>query len=336
MSLEDVIFLISSIGSLQSLLIGIYFLALKKEGKGSYQVLGSLLIVLGIRVGKSALYLFAPDTSQVVFNIGFVAHAAAAPLLMLYIQYYPDRKISNYGWLHLLPALILLMGCGFWTLDNLWYVGGYTGLLYYSTGYILSVVILLIKKYNGYQSIEKTWLMGLTFGVSVLLMAYFTNYILGWTSYVLGPLMYAVLIYAISYFVLINHSWFLKPAGKTKYKYLNISSEQAIQFTHKIQRVLYEEKAYLDPSFNLSALAQRTAIPSYILSHIFSDWIQQKFIDYVNEHRINDAKDKLKDHSFAHLKISSIAYDCGFNSLSAFNQAFKKFTAATPSQYRHS
>ena len=34
------------------------------------------------------------------------------------------------------------------------------------------------------------------------------------------------------------------------------------------------------------------------------------------------------------LKIAAIAYECGFNSLSAFNQAFKSQTDFTPSQYR--
>ncbi|MCP4987197.1 MAG: helix-turn-helix transcriptional regulator [Colwellia sp.] len=32
--------------------------------------------------------------------------------------------------------------------------------------------------------------------------------------------------------------------------------------------------------------------------------------------------------------VMGIAYDCGFNSKSSFNQIFKKYTRATPSQYR--
>ncbi len=33
-------------------------------------------------------------------------------------------------------------------------------------------------------------------------------------------------------------------------------------------------------------------------------------------------------------KIASIAYDAGFNSLSTFNEVFKKLTGKTPSDYR--
>jgi AraC-like DNA-binding protein len=42
----------------------------------------------------------------------------------------------------------------------------------------------------------------------------------------------------------------------------------------------------------------------------------------------------LEDPAHQHKKIATIAYETGFNSLSVFNTAFKKFTSMTPSAYR--
>jgi len=334
MSLEYLIFLITSIGSIQSLLIGLYFLSRSKDHPSINIVLGSLLVALGIRVGKSALYLFDPQTSEVIFNIGFAAHAASGPLLFLYLRYYPKKSWQPQALWHLLPTLLLLIVTPWIRLDNFWYLGGYAGLLFYSLAYNTAAIFVLTTNLKNTKGVERSWLLWLSVGVSVLLVAYFTNYVLGWTSYVLGPMFYAVLIYFISYFVLINHSWFTRPKNHVKYKYLNLSEEQSEHYVYKILEVFQEHKSYLSPEFNLKELAQQTSIPSYVLSHLFNDRFNTKFMDYVNLHRVDEAKRRLQDQKSAHLKISSIAYDCGFNSLSAFNQAFKKFTSATPSQFR--
>ena len=42
----------------------------------------------------------------------------------------------------------------------------------------------------------------------------------------------------------------------------------------------------------------------------------------------------LKDPNNNHLKIATVAFDCGFNSLGLFNRAFKQYTGKTPRTYR--
>ena len=49
---------------------------------------------------------------------------------------------------------------------------------------------------------------------------------------------------------------------------------------------------------------------------------------------MEEAKKILMDPEMKNFTIASIAYDSGFNTLSAFNVASKKFTAVTPSQFR--
>ena len=57
------------------------------------------------------------------------------------------------------------------------------------------------------------------------------------------------------------------------------------------------------------------------------------FSSYITEYRVKEARRMLTDKSYHNLKIESIAGDAGFNSVSAFNNAFKKFTGLTPSYY---
>jgi AraC-like DNA-binding protein len=67
---------------------------------------------------------------------------------------------------------------------------------------------------------------------------------------------------------------------------------------------------------------------------VLNDTIGLSFYEYVNCYRVSEAKALLSDASRKDHKIASIAYDAGFNSLSSFNDVFKKMTGQTPSQYR--
>ena len=92
-----------------------------------------------------------------------------------------------------------------------------------------------------------------------------------------------------------------------------------------------EEKVYFDPNLTIPKMADKIQIQPYLLSQIINSHFGQSYPDYVNSYRINEAKALLTDNN---LKISSIAMDCGFNTLSSFNLAFKKATSKTPSDYR--
>jgi AraC-like DNA-binding protein len=55
------------------------------------------------------------------------------------------------------------------------------------------------------------------------------------------------------------------------------------------------------------------------------------FVAFLNEVRINEACTKLTDENLN--GIASIAYDCGFNSVTHFNRVFKAITGKSPRQY---
>lgn len=70
--------------------------------------------------------------------------------------------------------------------------------------------------------------------------------------------------------------------------------------------------------------------PNYFSSQ-FREYTGKKINDYINELRIRDAIERLKDRE---VKIIDVALTSGFDSLSTFNRAFKHATGMTPTDYR--
>ena len=67
------------------------------------------------------------------------------------------------------------------------------------------------------------------------------------------------------------------------------------------------------------------------ISQVINELEEKHFSDYINTYRIEDAKKMLlaSDH-----KIIHVAYDTGFNNKASFNNAFKKHTGMSPTQYK--
>lgn len=64
----------------------------------------------------------------------------------------------------------------------------------------------------------------------------------------------------------------------------------------------------------------------------FKNRTQKTFVEFVNEVRIGHACKLLNQEEY---RVSNLAYDCGFNSLSNFNKFFKKIKGSTPREYRN-
>jgi AraC-like DNA-binding protein len=94
------------------------------------------------------------------------------------------------------------------------------------------------------------------------------------------------------------------------------------------------EKPHLDRTITLQTLAEKLAFTTHELSQLINEQLNKNFFEFINMYRIDEAKAKIKDEQFNHLTIAAIGYESGFNSISAFNAAFKKNTGITPSQYR--
>jgi AraC-like DNA-binding protein len=119
-----------------------------------------------------------------------------------------------------------------------------------------------------------------------------------------------------------------------KYKSSRLSDEDVKQHFDKLINYILKEQPYKESEVTLPGLAKALVIQPHLLSQVINSKTGKSFPDFINSFRIEEAKKMLKDHKNDNLTIASIAYDCGFNTLSAFNTAFKKQTKITPSQFR--
>ena len=94
------------------------------------------------------------------------------------------------------------------------------------------------------------------------------------------------------------------------------------------------EQPFLNADLKLPDLADLLKVTPHMLSQVVNQEFGMNFQQYLNSYRVRHSMEKLSSENFSHLTISSIALDTGFNSLSAFNAAFKKEAGLTPSQYR--
>ena len=78
-------------------------------------------------------------------------------------------------------------------------------------------------------------------------------------------------------------------------------------------------------------VSEETGLSIHQISEVINSEFKKNFSDWVNDFRITEAKELLKEST---LPIKDIYFEVGFNSKSAFNYAFKKRTNNTPSLYR--
>ncbi len=102
----------------------------------------------------------------------------------------------------------------------------------------------------------------------------------------------------------------------------------------KLEHQMKVEKIYTDPDLNLKKLADSIKVNTHQLSRLLNDNLNSGFAEYINSHRIDEAKAILADPEKSKEKITTIALDVGFNTMPAFYNAFKKYTDQTPSAYK--
>ena len=107
-----------------------------------------------------------------------------------------------------------------------------------------------------------------------------------------------------------------------------------IEKFNEIETYILETSCYLEPTLTLKSLSEDLKLSTSLVSQIINQGSQNNFSDYINQFRVNKAKEFLKDATFSNYTIESIGLECGFNSKSTFYTAFKKFTTITPVEFR--
>jgi AraC-like DNA-binding protein len=118
-----------------------------------------------------------------------------------------------------------------------------------------------------------------------------------------------------------------------RYERSGMDANMMNDYEAALAKFMRKSRIYLDPDLSLEVLATRMKMSRHHLTQLLNERIEKNFYSFINEYRIGEAIDRLNDPSLQ-VNILSLAFDCGFNSKSSFNNYFKKITGSTPTAYR--
>jgi AraC-like DNA-binding protein len=113
-----------------------------------------------------------------------------------------------------------------------------------------------------------------------------------------------------------------------------LKEEKKLEIQQKLLAVMDEKKLYTDSLISVGKLAKLIGEPGYVISQVINEKMEVSFYDWIARYRVEEAKKLMTDPKTEQYTVEQIAEEVGYNSKSAFNKAFKKFTGRTPSEFR--
>ena len=347
-------------GAAQGVGLAVILIFKKKGIQTANRILAGILFFLSFAILFHTLShaRILPFLTTHALIIG-IASVLIGPLLFLYVKALTsfEVKLSRSDFIHFLPFLLCaLMGFLYFisivdsaqqilmTIISVISFGLFGFYLIYANLRLISYAKTIKNNFSNIERINLTWLRMLMVLLTLfLLFASLYDLFFKTKNWDLIWLVCCGIIYIISYMGLIQPVIFSGPVLETgiqlvgknkKYQKSSLSDDMADRFTEQLQSLMIDEKRYLDKSISLSGLALELGISIHHLSQVINEKLGLNFYDFINSQRIGEAKRRLIDPRYEHLSIASVGFEVGFNSLSAFNGAFKKFTKLTPSQFR--
>lgn len=123
-------------------------------------------------------------------------------------------------------------------------------------------------------------------------------------------------------------------APAARYERSGLRDDEAEHLKSSLVTVMDREQPWKDSELTLADLAARLGSTPHKLSEVLNAQLGMTFYDFVNGYRVREVQRRIAAGDSSSLKMLALAMDAGFASKSTFNQAFKKHTNQTPSEYR--
>ncbi|WP_299242297.1 helix-turn-helix transcriptional regulator [uncultured Aquimarina sp.] len=329
--------LLGSVGFIIALFFGLFLIITKKERASANVFLAIYLLAFSLRIGKSLFYNYFP-IDPIIRNVFLGMLLAIGPSLWFYAtRLFLTKEISNKRliFIQYVPLLLFVVFC--WIIpndDSTFSKIIFLGLLFHILLYgLYTLYWLFTNKNNSNHKSYKLyhWLLfftALTIAMSLIQIGVFLRVVpyLS-TAFLFSAVILVLLIYAL-------RNPFLFKIENKKYANSSLNNENAKVYLDQLTYLMEKEKLFLDPKITLTKLSSKIGITSKQLSQVINQNKKENYSQFIARYRIAEAKRLLKLPEYQNYKISSIAYDCGFNSISSFNTAFKKLTNTTAIQFR--
>jgi AraC-like DNA-binding protein len=354
-----------SLGGIQGILLFILLLK-KRRSLPGYGFLAAYLAVMLLQVTlKIADKWWLMQNINPLYQFSYQLPFLYGPLVYLFVVRYTGcRPLRIKDIFHFLPGAIVI-GVFMFTRPHQYLPRIFDIFFNYSWTAPLQVLSILIYHWLALGHISAPafkrvkWLKQFTVlsmivcsvVATVICLMYFNNP--HWYNVRFGFLSLTVFIYWISYMALgqsgifavirgnsfndnraIPAPWLTVHLPAKKYSNSGLDAAEMSRIISELEAAMKQSKPFLDPQLSIDQLAQTLGCSRHHLSQAINEQLNQSFYDYVNQHRVAEAKLLLTDPAKTSLKIAAIAYDSGFNSISTFNDVFKKIAGLTPSQFR--
>jgi AraC-like DNA-binding protein len=100
-----------------------------------------------------------------------------------------------------------------------------------------------------------------------------------------------------------------------------------------IKDAMEKEKLYLDMDLNMDLFSNKLGLNPKLVSKVINTELNMNFHEFVNQYRVLEFMDRLKQPGHEKLTIWGHALESGFASKSTFNHIFKKYSQLTPKAY---
>jgi AraC-like DNA-binding protein len=349
-------------------LLGIIFLFYPHGKKINNYLLGAFMLANAVLLGN---YFFTISFNSysthfsILSNIGYHSYLLLAPLLYLYIITLckSDFHFSLKSFLHFLPFIVIVFLAFFIDFFNkesnifMRKTGYYFFLIYRPFLYTQIVVyivasFMILKNYRSelkelYSSLLKIDLLWINLVLYFLILMWSTDVLVyvGNIFHLFNTFITQFLSYlTVSTNLILCTSMIYKGMRQTtvltgnlmpKYVLNVVEMPDIHEYRKKLDDIMEKEKLYLLSELNLDELAKRLNISSKQLSQTIHICYNLNFNNYINRHRVEEAKRIMESDKMNRKILYEILSDAGFNSKSVFNESFKKFTGVTPKEFRN-
>lgn len=206
----------------------------------------------------------------------------------------------------------------------------------------------LVKKSNAISKEKKRWLLRLNFFIICIIVCWLwanieisifeSEYGADFLRILLSILSWWILYYGVFKLQIIVqkdeiHNYLTSKKTQstpTKKKIKSTTTSKIISQLYK----LMEEEVYKNPLLSRSDLANRLDTSESYLSQIINQEFNKNIVQFVNEYRVEAAKNLLQDPIFNKYSVEAIGMEAGFKSKSAFYNAFNASFKMSPGAYR--
>ncbi len=122
------------------------------------------------------------------------------------------------------------------------------------------------------------------------------------------------------------------PSLESKYARARLDPEVRARIRRKLETAMTSGALYADSLLSLRKLCAELKENAHAVSQVINQDLQSNFYELVNRHRIERAKQLLRESPDK--TVLEIALEVGFNSKSTFNTAFRHNTGMTPTEFR--